>query len=72
MVTTPIWLSIKLYICSSVWPMDERMKSLWLVVVAGFIFSLLEIGTCQCDGEKYCMMEIKQDSKMFYIHLSQL
>ncbi|CAI8033558.1 hypothetical protein GBAR_LOCUS18924, partial [Geodia barretti] len=29
--------------------MDERMKSLWVVVVAGFIFSLLQIGTCQCD-----------------------
>ncbi|CAI8033559.1 hypothetical protein GBAR_LOCUS18925 [Geodia barretti] len=25
------------------------MKSLWVVVVAGFIFSLLQIGTCQCD-----------------------
>ena len=46
------------------------MKSLWLVVVAGLIFSLLEIGTCQCDGEKYCMMEITRDSKIFYISLS--
>ena len=69
MVTTPIFvikLSIKLYLCSSVWPMDERMKSLWVVVVAGFIFSLLQIGTCQCDGEN-CMIEITRDSKMFYI-----
>ncbi|CAI8049114.1 hypothetical protein GBAR_LOCUS27048, partial [Geodia barretti] len=25
------------------------MKSLQVVLVAGFIFSLLQIGTCQCD-----------------------
>ena len=44
------------------------MKSLQVVLVAGFIFSLLQIGTCQCDGEKYCMMEIMRDSKN--VHLS--
>ena len=44
------------------------MKSLQVVLVAGFIFSLLQIGTCQCDGEN-CMIEIMRDSKNV-LHLS--
>ena len=31
---------------------ELRMKSVKLVVVAAFTFSLMEMGASQCDGEK--------------------
>ena len=40
---------------TSIIPSLYRMKSLHLVVVVAFTFSLLQVGASQCDGEKICV-----------------